>query len=89
MEPWSKEDFKNILSVIGGLIKIPARRFWVDYDEEADVLYLSCRKPQRASESELGDDGIIVRTKGKEVVGLTILDASTRSNQSKEKRQGA
>jgi uncharacterized protein YuzE len=42
------------------------------------VLYLSFRKPQKATDSELRDDGIIVHRRGKEVVGLTIQDASTR-----------
>jgi len=50
------------------------------YDEEADVLYLSFRRPQRATDSEVRDDGIIVRKRGKEIVGLTILDASTRKS---------
>jgi uncharacterized protein YuzE len=51
---------------------------WIDHDEEADVLYLSFRRPQRATDSELRDDGIVVRKRGKEIVGLTILDASIR-----------
>jgi uncharacterized protein YuzE len=50
---------------------------WIDYDAEADVLYLSFAKPQRATDSEMHDDGIIVR-RGKKVVGLTIQDASMR-----------
>ena len=33
---------------------------------------------QRATDSELRDDGIIVHRRGKKVVGLTIQDASTR-----------
>jgi hypothetical protein len=28
------------------LIDFPARRFWVDYDKEADVLYISLQRPQ-------------------------------------------
>jgi uncharacterized protein YuzE len=51
---------------------------WIDYDEEADVLYLSFCKPQKANDSELRDDGIIIHRRGKKVVGLTIQDASTR-----------
>jgi uncharacterized protein YuzE len=50
---------------------------WIDYDAEADVLYLSFRKPQRATDGELRDDGIIVHRRGKKV-GLTIQAASTR-----------
>jgi len=52
----------------------------VDYDDEADVLYLSFRKPQHATESALNEEGIIVRTRVKEIVGLTILNASTRGH---------
>ncbi len=74
----SNTDVKNILAALRGIPKAPVRRFWVDYDEGADVLYLSFRKPQRATDSELREDGVIVHTRGREVVGLTILDASKR-----------
>ena len=74
----SAKDIRSIVSTLPALLKVPSRRFWVDYDEEADVLYVSFRKPQRATESELRDDGIVVRKKGREVVGLTIQDASKR-----------
>jgi hypothetical protein len=30
------------------LAKLSVKNIWVDYDKEADVLYLSFRKPQRA-----------------------------------------
>jgi len=43
------------------------------------VMYISFRRPQRASDSRMREDGIIIRTCGKEVVGLTILEASARS----------
>jgi uncharacterized protein YuzE len=51
---------------------------WIDYDEEADVLYLSFRRPQKATDSQMREDGVIVHTRGKQIVGLTILEASTR-----------
>ncbi|HEV3079645.1 MAG TPA: DUF2283 domain-containing protein [Gemmataceae bacterium] len=50
----------------------------MDFDSEADVLYISFRRPQRASDSEMREDGIIVHRRGKQIVGLTILDTSTR-----------
>ncbi|MBI5971024.1 MAG: DUF2283 domain-containing protein [Deltaproteobacteria bacterium] len=50
---------------------------WVDYDKEADVLYLSFRKPQRAKKTVETDD-ILIRKDGKKIVGITILNASTR-----------
>jgi uncharacterized protein YuzE len=74
----SPKDIGRFLKAVPQLLRLPTQRMWVDYDEEADVLYLSFRKPQRATDSETRDDGIIVRKRGKEVVGLTILDASTR-----------
>lgn len=50
-----------------------------DYDEEADVLYISVRKPQKAIGIDVGD-GIIVRYREdtKEVVGLTIIGFKER-----------
>lgn len=45
-----------------------------DYDEEADVLYISIKKPQKAIGIDVGQ-GIIVRFREdkKEIVGLTII----------------
>ncbi|RME49894.1 MAG: DUF2283 domain-containing protein [Caldilineae bacterium] len=61
------------------LVDFPAERFWVDYDREADVLYLSFRRPQKATDTELVDEGILLRYRDEELVGITVLDASTRS----------
>lgn len=60
------------------MLKLPARQMWLDYDKEADVLYVSFRKPQRATETVELDDGILVRKDGKDIVGLTIMNASSR-----------
>lgn len=38
----------NIIESIPYFLKMPSKRFWVDYDDEADVLYISFRKPQQA-----------------------------------------
>ncbi|RJP36791.1 MAG: DUF2283 domain-containing protein [Phycisphaerales bacterium] len=72
-------DFINLLRVAPILAKLPTRRIVVDYDDEADVLYISFERPQKATASDMRDDGIIVHRRGKQVVGITILDASTRS----------
>jgi uncharacterized protein YuzE len=61
------------------LLKFPERRFWVDYDQEADVLYISFRRPQQATDTEMTDEGILLRYKDDELVGITILEASSRS----------
>ncbi|MCB0211878.1 MAG: DUF2283 domain-containing protein, partial [Anaerolineae bacterium] len=53
-------------------------RFWVDYDQEADVLYISFQRPQKATDTEMTDEGILFRYRDKQLVGITVLDASTR-----------
>ena len=71
-------DFRRILRAVPQLVRFPARQMSLDFDSEADVLYISFRRPQCASDSEMREDGIIVHRRGKQIVGLTILDASTR-----------
>ncbi|MDY6846990.1 MAG: DUF2283 domain-containing protein [Chloroflexota bacterium] len=51
---------------------------WVDYNQEADVLYLSFRKPQRAKKTVEMDDDVLVRTDDDQIVGITIMNASSR-----------
>ncbi len=60
------------------LIDFPASRFWVDYDKEADVLYISFARPQEATDTETTDEGLLLRYRDSQLVGVTILDASTR-----------
>lgn len=55
-------------------------KLFVDYDSEADVLYVSFGKPQKADDAVQGEDGIIRRKKGNKIVGLTIINASRFSN---------
>ena len=60
------------------LIHFPSRRFWVDYDEQADVLYISFRRPQKATDTKMTAEGILLRYREDELVGMTILDVSAR-----------
>jgi uncharacterized protein YuzE len=78
LETVKPRHIRAILKNLQGFLKVPARRYWIDYDQEADVLYLGFRRPQRATESELTEDGVIIRKAGKRIVGLTILEASRR-----------
>ena len=50
-----------------------------EYDEEADVLYISVKKPQNALGIDAGE-GIVIRYREdtKEVVGLTIIGFKDR-----------
>ena len=54
-----------------------ASRFWVDYDQEPDVLYMSFERPQKATDTAMTEHGILLRYRGNKLVGLTILEAST------------
>jgi len=69
----------SVFRAVPLLVDFPTQRFWVDYDREADVLYLSFQRPQKATDTEMTDEGILFRYRGKQLVGMTILDASTRS----------
>jgi len=67
------------VAIATDMLKLSSQHLWLDYDKEADVLYMSFRKPQRATTTiEIGDD-ILVRKHGKTIVGLTIMNASTRN----------
>ena len=48
----------------------------LDYDKQADVLYVSFEKPQRATDTEIVDDHLLLRKRHQQLVGLTILHAS-------------
>ncbi len=47
-----------------------------DYDEKADVLYISFKKPQNVTDTDIVNDHILIRKRNNEVVGITILHAS-------------
>lgn len=71
-------DVGEYLRMIPVVMSSPQRNVWLSYDAEADTLYVSFRRPSRASDSEMTDDDVIVRYEGDEVVGLTVLNASKR-----------
>lgn len=65
-------------ALVAQLLALPARQVWSDYDREADVLYLSFRKPQNANDSILEDDGNVYHYRDEQLVGVTILNASQK-----------
>ncbi len=70
---------EEISGAVPYLIRLPTGRAWLDYDREADVLYISLKRPQKATDTEyLEDAGMLLRYKGKELVGITVLEASKR-----------
>jgi uncharacterized protein YuzE len=67
----------EIAGALPHLIRLPQGRAWIDYDEKADVLYVSLKRPQKATDTRfLADRGILLRYRDKELVGVTVLDAS-------------
>jgi len=69
---------RTVTEAVPLLLRFPMERFQVDYDREADVLYISVRRPQQATDTQMTDDGILLRYRGDELVGITVLEASTR-----------
>ncbi|MFZ3066206.1 MAG: DUF2283 domain-containing protein [Nitrospirota bacterium] len=69
---------KEVYELVSHFIKLPETKMLVDYDKEADVLYISFKRPQKATDSEMLDNGVLLRYKGDELVGITVLDASKR-----------
>lgn len=75
-----KINVSNYLDLASDLLNLPFNNVWTNYDKEADVLYMNFKKPAVADDSELTDDNIIIRYEGKEIIGITILNASKRVN---------
>lgn len=69
---------EDLLKAAAHLARVGAPHMWLDYDAEADALYINFQKPQRATESELLENGVIVRHRGDKLVGMVIFDASKR-----------
>lgn len=74
-----KSMLNEIVQFTTNIVKFPVKKMWIDFDEDADVLYISFQRPQRATDSKMLDNGILLRYHRDRLVGLTILDASTRN----------
>ncbi len=66
------------ITMASDMLRLRAQHVWVDYDDEADVLYMSFRKPQRATKTIELDDDILVRKDGRTIVGVTVMNALAR-----------
>ena len=71
-----KIDLRKIGS-ISHLLSL-SHKIWIDYDGEADVLYVNFKKPSHADDAQLLDNDIIVRYEKGSIVGITILNAKKR-----------
>ena len=63
-------------SVVPYFLKINQNHYWVDYDDQTDILYISFRKPQCANDSIMKND-LIYHYDADQLVGVTILHAKS------------
>ena len=77
-ETLEEKNLTDLLQAASRLVKLPKRHMWLDYDEEADVLYLHFTEKPCSTHSEMRDDGVILDYRGNRLVGLTVLEASRR-----------
>ena len=75
----------SVFQAVPFLIDFPTEWFWVDYDSKADVLYISFQRPQKATDSKMTGDGVLLRYRDKQLVGITVLEASTCSFKKRKK----
>jgi len=69
----------NIVKSVPYLLQMPSNRTSLDYDEEADVLYISFKKPQRATDSKM-EDNIVYHYRNEELVWITVIGAKKYSH---------
>lgn len=74
----SEDVMSEVIKAIPHILKFPLTKTWLDYDKEADVLYISFYRPQKATDTEMTEDGVLFRYRDDEIVGITIMDASKR-----------
>jgi uncharacterized protein YuzE len=77
-EAIAEKNVSHLLKAVSHLVQLPKHRMWLDYDEEADVLYLHFVEHPSSTHSEMRDDGVILDYKGQDLVGVTVLEASQR-----------
>ena len=58
--------------------ELKADQIKMNYDPEGDVLYISFGEPQAADDSDVTDEGVVIRLREGKIVGLTVLNAGTR-----------
>ena len=69
---------KEIFEAVPHIKKTGAKHLWFDFDEEADVLYISLEKPQNATDTDILENGVFVRLRNKKIVGITITNISKK-----------
>jgi uncharacterized protein YuzE len=72
-------ELSDFLDLIHAILQAPHRAMHCTFDKQADVMCVNFEPGAEATDSELGPGDIIVRYRGDEVIGLTVLHASRRA----------
>ena len=72
------KSMKYLFKATANFIRLPKTKMWLDYDSGADVLYIHFEEKPVSTHSEIRDNGIILDYEEDRLVGLTVLEASTR-----------
>jgi len=75
---------KELFEALPHIRNTGAKHLWFDFDDEADVLYISLERPQNATDTDILEDGIFLRKRGKKLVGMTITNVNKRFGKSKK-----
>jgi hypothetical protein len=71
-------DVIDILSLDPHSLNLRSHHLWLDYDDEADVLYISLRKPQRTTDSEMAGASSIITTTTNWLAALSCMPNPAR-----------
>ena len=69
---------REIFEALPHIKKVGAKHLWFDFDEEADVMYVSLERPQRATDTDILENGIFLRLRDEKIVGMTITNVSKK-----------
>ena len=69
---------RPFLAMVPAVRESPDQSVWLTYDTHADALYVYYRKPNLATDTELTDNDVILRYRGDDLIGMTVLHASNR-----------
>jgi uncharacterized protein YuzE len=81
-EVLEKKNLDHLLKAVSHLVRLPKSQMRLDYDEDADVLYVHFGDKTTSTHSEMKADGVILDYRGSTLVGITILEASRRGDSS-------
>lgn len=71
-------NLQNSLPNIFSLMKSQSNNnLVINYDKEADVLYVSFGDIKKADDTEIYSNDVLLRKRGRKIIGITVLHAST------------